>query len=483
MNTHYDVLIVGAGVSGIGMACHLSRNCSDKNVGILERRNAIGGTWDLFRYPGVRSDSDMLTFSYKFKPWTHSQILADGESIRKYVTDIAKEFEVDKKIKFGIKIIKAEWSTQKRIWTITAIDEIDNEAKFFTCNFLISATGYYNYDKGYLPDFKGFSDFEGVCIHPQHWPEKLDYKGKRVIVVGSGATAVTLVPALAKEASHVTMLQRSPSYVYTLPTQDNTVNFLKKFLPHNLAYKISWTRNIQIQRTIYKLSKKFPTQMRQFFLNNVKKQLGDNCDMSHFTPKYMPWDERLCAVPKGDLFKAIKSRNATVVTDHIECFTKQGILLKSGKELEADIIVTATGLNIQMLGGIELTVDGKIINFSDHLSYKGALVQNIPNFAYLFGYTNLSWTVKIDMVAEYICRLLNTMKNKKATVVMPRALDNEKSEEGILDSMSSGYLQRGKSQLPRQGKSDNWCVKNHLETDRKILKRSIIDKELNFLFE
>lgn len=479
-NTHFDVIIVGAGISGIGMACHLSEQCPNKSFAILERRQAIGGTWDLFRYPGIRSDSDMMSFGFKFRPWTDSRILADGASIKQYVNDTAKAFGIDKKIHFGLKITHANFSSQDKLWYIHALNEATGDTATYTCQTFVSATGYYNYDKGHLPNFAGVEDFKGQIIHPQHWPEDLDYRNKKVVVIGSGATAVTLIPAMADKTAHITMLQRSPSYVYTLPDFDKVVEALKGKVPDKLLYKVFRRRNIFVQRSIFKLSRRFPKAMKLALLTSVQKQLGKDFDMSHFTPRYMPWDERLCAVPDGDLFTNIREGKASVVTDHIDRFTASGILLKSGKTLEADIIVTATGLELQMLGGIDLHIDDQPINVGEKLTYKGVLIQDVPNFAYLFGYTNISWTLKIDMAADYVCRLINEMDSRHARTVTALADPNECTADSIVGSLSSGYVKRGDDVMPRQGKQGAWFVTHHYEKDCEIFGEPLDDKALNW---
>lgn len=476
MQSDYDVLIVGAGLSGIGMACHLAIDCPDKRVGILERRKAIGGTWDLFRYPGIRSDSDMFTFGYKFRPWNKGKVLADGESIRNYVNDTARAYDVDKKIQYGMKITCADWSSERHCWTVTALEEDTGQTRTFTSNYLVSCTGYYNYDTGYLPEFPGVERFKGQCIHPQHWPENLDYRGKRVVVIGSGATAVTLVPAMATDAAHVTMLQRSPSYVFSVPGYDKSLKALSRFLPERWVYSFARRRNMFLQRTMFKAAKRWPDKVRSWLLDRVRKQVGDNFDMRHFTPAYKPWDERLCAVPDGDLFKVIKGGKASVVTDHIETFTEKGILLKSGKELEADIIITATGLQIQVFGGVELRVDGQLQNTGELMTYKGTLMQNVPNMAWIIGYTNASWTLKADITSEYFCRLLNYMDQHGYAAATARAPAGEAQQaESIMGTLSSGYVRRGNSVLPRQGRNLPWRVVNDYALDRRMLRDQPID--------
>ncbi|MGC6830405.1 flavin-containing monooxygenase [Pseudomonas aeruginosa] len=477
---HYDVLIIGAGISGISMACHLIRERPGKRFAILERRDAIGGTWDLFRYPGIRSDSDMMSFGFGFRPWTDNRILADGPSIRSYVNATAKEWGVDRHIQFGLKTVAANWSSADERWTVETVNESTGEARTFTCDFMVSATGYYDHEQGFLPSFPGAEVFKGQCIHPQHWPEKLDYRGKRVVVIGSGATAVTLIPAMANETAHITMLQRSPSYVYSLPAIDKMAIALRRLLPESWVYTLARKRNIFVQRTLYKFARRFPKLSRHLLLSSVRRQLGPDFDMAHFTPRYMPWDERLCAVPNGDLFKVLRERKASVVTDHIERFTEDGILLKSGRVLKADIIVTATGLKLQTLGGMALSIDGEARSIGEGMSYKGVLLQDVPNFAYLFGYTNISWTLKIDMAAEFVCRVLGEMDRRDAHVVTPRAPAGEIQEESILGSLQAGYVQRGDSVLPRQGRGLPWRVLHHLEQDRVMFGQPVDDAALDW---
>ncbi len=475
MSDHYDVLIVGAGLSGIGMACHLAMDCPEKRVAILERRNAIGGTWDLFRYPGIRSDSDMFSFGYKFRPWIELKVLADGPSIRKYVTETAREYGVEDKVQYGLKITSASWSSEQKLWTLTALHEPSGEQRTFRCNFLVSCTGYYNYDKGYLPQFPGVERFKGQCIHPQHWPENLDYRGKRVVVIGSGATAVTLVPAMANDVAHITMLQRSPSYIFSVPGFDKMSAVLQHLLPESWVYGFARWRNITLQRWIYKAAKRWPSQVRALLLSGVRRQLGKDFDMRHFTPKYMPWDERLCAVPDADLFQAINSGKASMVTDQIETFTERGIKLKSGHELEADIIVTATGLQVQTFGGVELKVDGQARPMNQLMTYKGTLLQDVPNMAWIIGYTNAPWTLKADIASSYICRLIQHMDRKGYAMAMAKAPEGMMEDGTILGSLSSGYVQRARNTLPRQGRALPWRVLHNYEVDQVMLLDDPID--------
>ena len=475
---HVDVLIVGAGLSGIGTACQVTQEFPDKTIAVLERRERLGGTWDLFRYPGIRSDSDMLTFGYSFRPWLATKVLADGASIREYIADTAAEYGIDEKVQYGLKIIRADWSTADAGWTLTAVHEATAETRTFTCSYLISCTGYYNYDAGFQPAFSGTDRFEGQIIHPQEWPEDLDYTGKKVVVIGSGATAVTLVPSMAGTADHVTMLQRSPSYVFSLPAEDKLSPLLSRLLPDSWVYRLSRKRNILIHRGLYLACRRWPKQMRRFLLSQVRRKIGPSVDMSHFTPSYMPWDERLCAVPDGDLFKALAAGDASVVTDHIDTFTETGILLKSGQELEADIIVTATGLEVQMLGGLKLSVDGEPKELHEQMTYKGVLVEGIPNLAWIFGYTNAPWTLKSDIAGQYLCRLFKEMDDSGHTVATPRDVDDSALDMGMLDQLQSGYVQRAKETLPRQGSKEPWKVLMHYGKDRTMLLEDSIDDGL-----
>jgi cation diffusion facilitator CzcD-associated flavoprotein CzcO len=478
----YDVLIIGAGISGIGMASHLAKACPGRRVGIIERRAAIGGTWDLFRYPGIRSDSDMFTFGYGFRPWHELKVLADGPSIRRYIADTAREYGIDRNIRFGLKVLRASWSSVQRHWEVQTQNVETGETSSITTSFLIPCTGYYNHDQGHRPDFPGEERFLGRLIHPQQWPEDLDYRNKRVVVIGSGATAVTLVPAMARQAAHVTMLQRSPSYVFSVPAYDKISAVLQKVLPARWVYGLARWRNIKLQRWIYKAAKRWPQHVRAWLLKHVAKQLGKDVDMRHFTPRYQPWDERICAVPDGDLFNVIREGNASVVTDQIETFTETGIRLKSGQALDADIIVTATGLRLQSLGGMAVQVDGEERPIGGLMTYKAVLLQDVPNFANLFGYTNAPWTLKVDMAANYVCRLLQHMEERGLEVVTPRAEAGEMQEESVMDSLQSGYVKRGAASLPRQGRDLPWRVLHNFERDRDMLLNGAIDDSaLEFL--
>ncbi|MBU2953014.1 flavin-containing monooxygenase [Marinobacter sp. F3R08] len=469
-NQHFDVLIIGAGVSGIGMACHLKRECPGKSFAILERRQSLGGTWDLFRYPGIRSDSDMFTFGYHFRPWTGAKVLADGASIKHYLADTASEHDVARHIRFGLAVKTADWSGLDKCWKLTALNEATGDTEHYTARFLVGCTGYYNYDQGYKPDFPGECGFRGRIVHPQHWPEDLDYAGKRVVVIGSGATAITLVPTMAERAGHVTMLQRSPTYLMPLPSIDKITLALQNVLSEKAAYRFTRARNISISRFLYQCSRKCPKLMRWLFLRIIKRQVASSADMRHFTPDYNPWDQRLCVVKDGDLFQAMKSGKVSIATDHIDRFTEHGIRLKSGQELTADIIVPATGLDIQMFGGIRPTVDGQEVVMKDKIIYKNVMVEGIPNAGMIFGYTNISWTLKVDIAAEYLCRLLNLMDRRGYRTVLARDTDNSRGNDTVLGSLNAGYIRRAADRLPRQGTHGPWkSSQNYLE-DVKILR-------------
>ncbi|MGC8119567.1 flavin-containing monooxygenase [Marinobacter sp. VGCF2001] len=467
---HYDVLIVGAGVSGIGMACHLNRECPGKRFAILERRQSLGGTWDLFRYPGIRSDSDMFTFGYNFRPWSGGKVLADGASIKRYVAETAKENDVERHIRYGVAVKTADWLSVDKCWTLTAENEQTGDTETYTASFLVGCTGYYNYDQGYKPDFPGEQAFKGQIVHPQHWPENLDYHGKKVVVIGSGATAITLVPTMAEKAAHVTMLQRSPTYLMPLPSTDKVTLALQKILPEKIAYRLTRARNITISRLLYERSRKSPKMMRRLFLAIIKRQLRGKADMRHFSPDYNPWDQRLCVVKDGDLFDAIKAGTAAIKTDHIERFTETGIRLKSGEELAADIIIPATGLDIQMLGGITPRIDGEEVVLKNKVVYKNVMVEGMPNAGMIFGYTNISWTLKADIASEYLCRLINHMDRHGHRVAVARDTENSLGEETVLGSLDAGYIKRAEDRLPRQGTHGPWKASQNYLQDVKVLR-------------
>ena len=453
---HFDVLIVGAGISGIGAACHLQKNCPGKTYLIVEARAAPGGTWDLFRYPGIRSDSDMYTLGYAFKPWTHPRAIADAPQILDYLKETVAEHQLEPHMRYGHKVVSAKWSTARARWEVEIEQQATGDSILLSCDFLHMCSGYYNYDHGYTPEFEGTECFNGPIIHPQHWPEDLDYQGKRVVVIGSGATAVTLVPALAKTAAHVTMLQRSPTYVVSRPAEDRFANKLREILPPALAYFITRWRNILFQRFIYERCRKYPRQAKARIIAMVRDELGPQYDVdTHFTPTYYPWDQRLCLVPDGDMFKAIREGRASVVTDHIDCFTGNGLRLKSGKELQADIIVTATGLELQFLSDVVFTVDGEVLEPGRALSYKGMMVSGVPNMALSAGYTNASWTLKCDLTCDYVCRLLNYMDRHGYRICTPVNREPNLEVEAYM-SLSSGYIQRALDKFPRQGARAPW---------------------------
>jgi monooxygenase len=475
---HVDVLIVGAGLSGIGAGYHLQRKCPAKSYVILEGRDSIGGTWDLFRYPGIRSDSDMFTLGYSFKPWTEPKAIADGPRILNYVRETATENGIDKKIRFNHRVKRASWSSQEARWTIEAersVGEGGTEIVRFTCNFLFMCSGYYKYEEGYTPEFSGVENFAGRIVHPQKWTDDIDYAGKRVVVVGSGATAVTLVPELAKNADHVTMLQRSPTYVVSRPAQDPFADKLRRKLPSRLAYHLIRWRNVLWGMYFFRQCRRHPGHAKQFILNGVRSALGPDYDVdTHFTPRYNPWDQRLCLVPDGDLFKAINEKRASVVTNEIDRFTNKGIRLKDGSELEADIIVTATGLNLQVLGGMEVSVDGREIDFAKSLSYKGMMYSDVPNLASAFGYTNASWTLKCDLTCEYICRLINYMDSRGYKQCVARNLDPTVAEVPWID-FSSGYVQRSIAKMPKQGSKRPWRLYQNYALDIVTLRLGKVD--------
>ena len=476
---HFDVLIIGAGLSGIGAAHHLQTRCPGRSYAILEGRSCIGGTWDLFRYPGVRSDSDMYTLGYSFRPWEQPKAIADGPSILKYVQDAAKDGGIERHIRFGHQVKRASWSTADSRWTVEAEREDlsglgqaapAKEPVQFTCNFLFMCSGYYSYESGYTPDFPGRERFGGQIVHPQKWTDSIAHAGKRVVVIGSGATAVTLVPELAKTAAHVTMLQRSPTYVVARPSEDALANRLRRYLPPMLAYGITRWKRVLLGMYIFNLCRSNPAKVKRMIADGVRMALGPDYDVGkHFAPRYNPWDQRLCLVPDGDLFSAIKAQRASVVTDEIDTFTETGIRLKSGTELAADLIVTATGLSLQGLGGLQITVDGAQMDLAKTMSYKGLMYSGIPNLASSFGYTNASWTLKCDLTCEYVCRLLNHMAKHGYRQCMPRNPDASITEQPWVD-FSSGYLQRSMHLFPKQGSRAPWKLYQNYPKDIMLLR-------------
>jgi monooxygenase len=466
---HFDVLIVGAGISGIDAGYRLQAESPTKTYVILEGRNAIGGTWDLFRYPGVRSDSDMYTLGYSFRPWADKKAIADGPLIRDYIEQTAREYGIDKKIRFGHQVKRASWSSQQAVWTVEATSP-DGKSLQITGNFLYMCSGYYEYSEGYMPGWPGLEQFRGSIVHPQHWPEDLDYQGKRIVVIGSGATAVTLVPALARTAAQVTMLQRSPSYIVARPSEDPVAKRILKRLPNRFAHRLVRWKNILLGMYFFNFARRKPEHTKKMIRDFVRQYLGPDYDVDkHFSPRYNPWDQRLCLVPDGDLFFAIRSGKAAMVTDEIETFTQRGLKLKSGDELEADIIVTATGLNLKALGGLQMEIDGVPADPLRSISYKGMMYSGIPNFASAFGYTNASWTLKCDLTAKYVCRLLNYMDARNYDYCTPLRRDPSIVDEPAIH-LTSGYLQRSSALLPRQGSKRPWKLHQNYALDLVALK-------------
>jgi len=471
---HLDVLIVGAGLSGIGAGYHLQAHCPNKTYAILEARDAIGGTWDLFRYPGIRSDSDMYTLGYRFRPWKDAKAIADGPSIREYVLETAREHGIDRHVRFHHRVVRAEWSTEDSRWEVDVQRTDRDETVRMTADFVFMCSGYYRYDEGYTPELPGIESFGGQVIHPQHWPEQLDYSGKRVVVIGSRATAVTIVPAMAGDAAHVTMLQRSPSYVISLPVEDPIAEFLRRFLPQRAVYPIVRWKNVLLTTLFFQLSRRRPELVKKLVRRGIEQYLPADKIDPHFTPRYNPWDQRVCLVPDADLFEAIRAGNASMVTDRIDTFTETGIRLESGDELEADLVVTATGLNMVPLAGIEFAVDGEPVKLPDKLSYKGLMLSGVPNFALALGYTNASWTLKCDLVSEYVCRLLNHMGAHGYQQVTPTAPEGQLDTEPLID-LKAGYVLRSVGLLPRQGPAAPWRLHQNYPRDVRMLRHGPVD--------
>lgn len=451
---HFDVIIVGAGISGVGAACHLQKECPGKSFAILEARDAIGGTWDLFRYPGIRSDSDMFTLGYGFHPWRNDKVIADGPSIKSYVTATAREHGIDRHIRFGTRVASMDFDTRRARWTVET--STPEGPKTYTCNFLWMCSGYYRYSSGYTPDFPGTERFRGEIVHPQLWPENFDYAGKKIVIIGSGATAVTLLPAMTDKAAHVTMLQRSPTWFYNLPFRSNLVATMAKILGPAVAFRLVRWHRIVFQQIMYKLMRANPKGAGERLLKHVREQLPEGYDVEkHFHPRYNPWDQRLCVVPDGDLFKAINDGKASVETDEIETFTEYGLKLKSGKELDADIIITATGLSLVAMGGADASVDGRKIDLGKTFTYRGFACSGLPNIAFVFGYTNSSWTLRADLISKYVCRLLNYMEARGVDMATPVNEDPDLKPEPFLN-LSSGYILRAAERLPKQGDKAPW---------------------------
>lgn len=470
---HFDVVIVGAGLSGIGAACHLRHKCPDKTFVLLEGRKTTGGTWDLFRYPGVRSDSDMHTLGYSFKPWLGAKAIADGPSILDYVREAAVENDIDQHVRFEHKVTSAAWSTSDARWTVQALQTSGGEAVTFTCNMLFMCGGYYNYDKGYTPEFEGMDDFTGQLVHPQEWPENLDYADKKVVVIGSGATAMTLVPAMAHSgAEQITMVQRSPTYVVSMPDQDAIANFLRKILPDRIAYALTRWKNINLQRYFYERMRAAPQKAKTQLLNMIRKHLSDDYVDQHFSPSYNPWDQRLCLIPNADLFKAIHKNKASIVTSQIDRFTAKGLKLKSGEELPADIVVTATGLNLTVLSGVTFSLDGRQVHLPDTFAYKGMMYSDIPNMVQTFGYVNASWTLRADLTAEYFCRLVKRMDELGMRQCTPKLSESEAGMQtrDWIDTFNPGYMKRSMHLFPKQGAHEPWINTQSYKLDKKMIR-------------
>ncbi len=475
---HFDVVVIGAGISGIGAGYFLKRDCPGKSFAILEARESIGGTWDLFRYPGVRSDSDMHTLGYSFKPWKAEKSIADGPAILGYLNETVDEHDLRRHIRFGTRMTHASWSGDTARWTLTGTDCRTGATVTYTCSFLYMCSGYYSYTAGYTPEFPGISDFAGTVVHPQQWPGNLDWSGKRVVVIGSGATAMTLVPALARSAAHVTMLQRSPTYVVSRPDRDAVASFLRRVMPERWAYAVTRWKNTTMQQFVYRRTRTHPQQVREALLKGVRESLGPDYDIdTHFTPAYDPWDQRLCLVPNGDLFESIKAGAASVVTDRIETFDSAGIALESGARIDVDIIVTATGLQLVTLGEMSFEVDGAPVDFSRTWSYKGCAYSGVPNLASSFGYINASWTLRADLTCEYVCRLLNHMDAVGASTCVPtlRDSDADMPERPWIDNFSAGYMQRVMHLFPRQGDREPWINPQNYKRDKKLFRNAPVD--------
>ncbi|MEM7412006.1 MAG: NAD(P)/FAD-dependent oxidoreductase [Myxococcota bacterium] len=475
---HFDVVIIGAGLSGIGMAYHLQSQCPGRSYAILEGRDALGGTWDLYRYPGIRSDSDMHTLGYGFKPWKARKAIADGPSILSYVNETADENDIRKHIQFDRELVSARWSSERAVWELETRSKDGTPGEPITCTLLSMCSGYYSYEEPHRPPFPGEEAFEGPLFHPQLWPEDLDYTGKRVVVIGSGATAMTLVPAMTDKAAHVTMLQRSPTYVVSRPDEDRLNNFLRRILPESLAYRITRWKNVVLQRRVYERTRTQPEKVKDFLLKRVRKQLGPDFDIEkHFTPSYNPWDQRLCLIPNDDLFDALKSGSASVVTDHIERITEKGIQLESGEFLEADIIISATGLTLKLLGGVEFYVDEAPVDFHETFTYKGMMYSGIPNLIQTFGYINASWTLRADITAEYTCRLLNHMQETGTQVCVPRLRDEDQGmpEHPWIEGFSAGYMQREMHRFPKQSDRAPWRNTQNYTADKAMIRRAPLE--------
>ena len=477
VKNYTDIIIVGAGLSGVGAACHLERKNPEKSYVIFEAREELGGTWSLFKYPGIRSDSDMYTFGFSFKTWDNPKSFADAPNILKYLNEAANEYRIKDKIKYQTKVLKANFDTQNKIWSITTINKVGNE-EIYHSRFLFSCTGYYNYDEGYTPDYNGIENYEGEIIHPQHWPENLDYKNKRVVVIGSGATAVTIVPEMADETSEITMLQRSPTYVGAFPNKDKYAELLKKYFPKKVAHKLIRFKNIFVQILFFQACKIWPNYMKKLLVKAAQRKLGNFPAKPHFEPNYNPWDQRFCVAPDGDLFRAIREGKANVITDKIDSFNKKGIKLVSGKNLEADIIISATGLKLLAFGGSKISIDNSPYNPSDAITYKGLMLSGLPNCIFFAGYTNASWTLKSDLTSEYASRLFNLMDKKNYSFFMPK-IEKQNMNITPLLNLNSGYIHRSSHLFPKQGSKLPWKLYQNYFFDYTMLRiNKIRDKNL-----
>ncbi|MBC7633860.1 NAD(P)/FAD-dependent oxidoreductase [Aeromicrobium sp.] len=474
---HLDMIIVGAGLSGIGAAYRLQEQCPDKTYVVLEGRDAVGGTWDLFRYPGIRSDSDMYTLSFPFRPWTNPKSIADGHDIRSYIEEAADQYGIEKNIRFGHRVTTASWSSEDARWTVTSM--VAGETVTQTSSFLYLCSGYYSYDGGYTPDFPGLESFAGQVVHPQHWPEDLAYAGKRVVVIGSGATAVTLIPSMAEDVEHITMLQRSPTYITTLPSEDKLADLMRKVLPAKFAHRAIRRKNAIVTIGFYQFCRRFPKAATKMLLGQAQKRLPEGYDMANFTPRYKPWDQRLCIVPNGDLFRTIRQGKSSIVTDRIATFTPTGIDLESGSHLDADIVITATGLQVVAFGQIDIQVDGRTIDANDLYVYKGLMFSGLPNFAWCVGYTNASWTLRADLSSQYVCRLINHLDANGYAFGMPDPHGAAGHPRPILD-LTSGYVTRVADTLPQQGATSPWTIRQNWLLDSWDMKRTDLDQEMVF---
>jgi cation diffusion facilitator CzcD-associated flavoprotein CzcO len=474
---HFDVLIIGAGISGISAAYHLQSRCPGKSYAILEARDALGGTWDLFRYPGIRSDSDMYTLGFSFRPWKNPKAIADGPSILAYVRETAETYGIDRRIRYGHKVVRARWSSDRARWTLDVRDAKTGGVLSLSCGFLFVCAGYYDYDAGYTPEIAGLERFRGRVVHPQRWTPDISYAGKNVVVIGSGATAVTLAPELAKHAAHVTMLQRSPTYIVSAPERDAIADWLRDRIPDAQAYAMTRWKNVALGMALYAYCRRFPQRARKLLIELAEKQLGEGGKVDpHFTPSYMPWDQRLCLAPNGDIFKSVASGRMEVVTDHIETFTETGLSLRSGKRLDADLVVTATGLRLKFLGGVEIEVDGRRIEPQSTMVYKGMMCSDVPNLALAIGYTNASWTLKCDLTSAYVCRLLSHMDANGYAWACPRRKGARIAEEPLLD-FSSGYIRRSIDQFPKQGSVSPWRLHQNYAFDTLALRHARLDDD------